>query len=333
MLLRYVLHSYSYVASDLSNRYFWQNGLFLLFSQLINNIFLIVSRFQPFSINLRGKLHEFDRPQIMGILNVTPDSFFAGSRTIDEGSIARRVESLVSQGVDIIDIGAYSSRPGADAVTVDEEIARLSRGMRLLREIAPDTIVSVDTFRADVARRAVEEMGVDIVNDISGGDLDSRMFETIAQINVPYIIMHMRGTPDTMNTLCDYSDVTADVIHNLSQKTRRLALLGVNDVIIDPGFGFSKNIEQNFEMLRNLEAFHALERPLLVGISRKSMIYRPLATSPDEALNGTTVLNTIALLSGAAILRVHDVKEAIEAVRLVNLTYLSNQSDSWNRSE
>lgn len=292
-----------------------------------------MSRFQPFSINLHGKLHEFDRPQIMGILNVTPDSFYAGSRTIDEGGIARRVEALVTQGADIIDIGAYSSRPGADDVSPEEEIARLSRGMKLLREIAPDIIVSVDTFRADVARKAVEEMGADIINDISGGDLDSEMLPAVARMQVPYIAMHMRGNPQTMSSLCDYNDVTADVLSDLSGKTRRLALLGINDVIIDPGFGFGKTIGQNFEMLRNLDAFHALERPLLVGISRKSMIHRSLAISPDDALNGTTVLNTVALLAGASILRVHDVKEAVETMRLLQLTYPSNQPSVWNHSE
>lgn len=285
-----------------------------------------MSSFVPFSLNIRGKLYEFARPQIMGILNVTPDSFYAGSRTIDEGSIARRIECMVSQGADMIDIGAYSSRPGADEVSPEEEIARLSRGMKLLREIAPDILVSVDTFRADVARQAIEEMGVDIINDISGGDLDDKMFDTVARLNVPYILMHMRGRPENMNTLCEYSDVTADVIADLSTKTRTLALLGVNDVIVDPGFGFSKTTEQNYEMLRNIEAFHSLERPLLIGVSRKSMIYKALGITPDEALNGTTVINTIALLGGASILRVHDVKEAIEAVKLVENTFPINKS-------
>lgn len=285
-----------------------------------------MSSFVPFSLNIRGKLYEFARPQIMGILNVTPDSFYAGSRTIDEGSIARRIECMVSQGADMIDIGAYSSRPGADEVSPEEEIARLSRGMKLLREIAPDILVSVDTFRADVARQAIEEMGVDIINDISGGALDDKMFDTVARVNVPYILMHMRGRPENMNTLCEYSDVTADVIADLSTKTRTLALLGVNDVIVDPGFGFSKTTEQNYEMLRNIEAFHSLERPLLIGVSRKSMIYKALGITPDEALNGTTVINTIALLGGASILRVHDVKEAIEAVKLVENTFPLNKS-------
>ncbi len=285
-----------------------------------------MSSFVPFSLNIRGKLYEFARPQIMGILNVTPDSFYAGSRTIDEGSIARRIECLVSQGADMIDIGAYSSRPGADEVSPEEEIARLSRGMKLLREIAPDILVSVDTFRADVARQAIEEMGVDIINDISGGALDDKMFDMVARLNVPYILMHMRGRPENMNTLCEYSDVTADVIADLSTKTRTLALLGVNDVIVDPGFGFSKTTEQNYEMLRNIEAFHSLERPLLIGVSRKSMIYKALGITPDEALNGTTVINTIALLGGASILRVHDVKEAIEAVKLVENTFPLNKS-------
>lgn len=254
----------------------------------------------------------------MGILNVTPDSFYAGSRTIDEGSIARRVEKMVTEGVDIIDIGAYSSRPGALEVPVQEEIERLGRGMRLLRQIAPDIPVSVDTFRAAVAEAAVEQMGVNIINDISAGDLDNEMFSTVARLQVPYIIMHMRGTPSTMASLTQYDNVTTDVIRALADKTRRLSLLGINDVIIDPGFGFSKTMEQNYQLLDNLPLFSSIGRPLLVGVSRKSMIYRLLDISADDALNGTTVLNTLALLAGASILRVHDVKEARQAISIMN---------------
>lgn len=276
------------------------------------------SAFQPFSLNLRGKLLECKRPQVMGILNVTPDSFYAGSRTIDEGSIARRVEKMVTEGVDIIDIGAYSSRPGALEVPVQEEIERLGRGMRLLRQIAPDIPVSVDTFRAAVAEAAVEQMGVNIINDISAGDLDNEMFSTVARLQVPYIIMHMRGTPSTMASLTQYDNVTTDVIRALADKTRRLSLLGINDVIIDPGFGFSKTMEQNYQLLDNLPLFSSIGRPLLVGVSRKSMIYRLLDISADDALNGTTVLNTLALLAGASILRVHDVKEARQAISIMN---------------
>lgn len=276
-------------------------------------------KFTPFSLNLKGRLIEFDRPQVMGILNITPDSFFAGSRTVDDDAIAQRVTRMIAEGADMIDIGAYSSRPGADEVSPDEEIARLRRGMKVLRSINRDIIVSVDTFRADVAEAAVTEMGVDIINDISGGDLDGNMFGTVARLGVPYILMHMRGTPATMNTLTDYDDVTAGVIRELSEKVNRLSLLGVNDVIIDPGFGFSKTLVQNYKLLHDLEVLHVFNRPLLVGVSRKSMIYRVLDTAPDAALNGTTVINTVALLAGASILRVHDVSQAAEAVKLTNM--------------
>lgn len=273
--------------------------------------------FNRFSLNLHGRLYVADRPQVMGILNITPDSFYSGSRTMRDREIAARIISMVEEGADMIDIGAYSSRPGAADVPMEEEIDRLRLGMRLLRDIAPEIPVSVDTFRAGVARVAVEELGADIVNDISGGDLDPDMWPTVTALGVPYILMHMRGTPSTMQQFVDYGDVTADVINDLSRKLRGLRLSGVADVIVDPGFGFSKTIDQNFEMMRNLRAFTlALDAPLLVGISRKSMIYKTFDTDPAETLNGTTVLNTIAISRGASILRVHDVKQCVEAVRL-----------------
>lgn len=273
--------------------------------------------FNRFSLNLHGRLYVADRPQVMGILNITPDSFYSGSRTMRDREIAARIISMVEEGADMIDIGAYSSRPGAADVPLEEEIDRLRLGMRLLRDIAPEIPVSVDTFRAGVARVAVEELGADIVNDISGGDLDPEMWPAVAALGVPYILMHMRGTPSTMQQFVDYGDVTADVINDLSRKLRGLRLSGVADVIVDPGFGFSKTIDQNFEMMRNLRAFTlALDAPLLVGISRKSMIYKTFDTDPAETLNGTTVLNTIAISRGASILRVHDVKQCVEAVRL-----------------
>ncbi|MDE5914965.1 MAG: dihydropteroate synthase, partial [Duncaniella sp.] len=275
--------------------------------------------FQPFSLNIRGEHRSCSRPLVMGIVNVTPDSFFDGSRTMDEDAIAERVLRQVSDGADIIDIGAYSSRPGAADVSPEEEIARLRTGMRVLRSVAPDVLVSVDTFRACVAREAIEDMGADMINDISGGDLDRDMFSTVAAMRVPYILMHMRGTPSTMQTMTDYNDVSADVIADLSRKLRELRLLGVADVIVDPGFGFGKTTEQNFEMMRNLECFGALGCPVLVGISRKSMITRTFDITPAEALAPTVALNTIALTRGAAILRVHDVKEAVYAVRLFEL--------------
>lgn len=273
--------------------------------------------FKKFTLNIKGRLFVADRPQIMGIINVTPDSFYSGSRTLLEADIRSRVERMLEEGVDIVDIGAYSSRPGAADVTPSEEMARLETGMKIIRSLNAEIPVSVDTFRAEVAREAVCNMGADIVNDISGGDLDSAMWETVAELNTPYILMHMRGTPSDMQNFTDYADVTADVIADLSRKLRQLRLMGVADVIVDPGFGFSKTLEQNFEMLRNLEVFTAaLDAPLLAGMSRKSMIYKLLGTTPAEALNGTTVLNTMALERGTSILRVHDVKAAVEALKL-----------------
>lgn len=273
--------------------------------------------FKKFTLNIKGRLFVADRPQIMGIINVTPDSFYSGSRTLLEADIRSRVERMLEEGVDIVDIGAYSSRPGAADVTTSEEMARLETGMKIIRSLNAEIPVSVDTFRAEVAREAVCNMGADIVNDISGGDLDNAMWETVAELNAPYILMHMRGTPSDMQNFTDYADVTADVIADLSRKLRQLRLMGVADVIVDPGFGFSKTLEQNFEMLRNLEVFTAaLDAPLLAGMSRKSMIYKLLGTTPAEALNGTTVLNTMALERGTSILRVHDVKAAVEALKL-----------------
>lgn len=276
--------------------------------------------FKPFSLNIHGRLIEYDRPAVMGIINVTPDSFYAGSRTkADE--IGRRVRSMIDDGADMIDIGAYSSRPGAAEVSEAEEIDRLSEGMAALREAAPDVVVSVDTFRASVAKVAIEQMGADIVNDISGGDLDGRMFETVASLRVPYILMHMRGTPADMQTLTEYPDgVTAEVLRDLSVKLRTLRLAGVNDVIVDPGFGFAKTLEQNYRLMADLPMFtEMLDAPVLVGVSRKSMVTRALGITAKDALNGTTVLNTIALLGGAQILRVHDVKACAEAVRIVSM--------------
>ena len=281
-----------------------------------------INMFQPFSLNIRGEYHSYSRPLVMGIVNITPDSFFDGSRTMDESAIAERVLRQVADGADIIDVGAYSSRPGAADVSPEEEVARLRVGMGVLRSVAPEILVSVDTFRACVARKAIEEMGADIINDISGGDLDREMFKTVADMHAPYILMHMRGTPSTMQTMTDYNDVCADIIADMSRKLRELRLLGVSDVIVDPGFGFSKTTEQNFEMMRNLDCFSVLGCPVLVGISRKSMITRTFGITPAEALAPTVVLNTIALTRGAAILRVHDVREAAYAVRLYELSTL-----------
>ncbi|MGM9823001.1 MAG: dihydropteroate synthase [Muribaculaceae bacterium] len=278
-------------------------------------------KFCRYTLTIKGEKRAIVKPWVMGILNVTPDSFYSGSRMgVDEMRIGERVEEILKEGGDIIDIGAYSTRSNADDISPEEEYSRLKIGLNVIKNIDANAIVSVDTFRADVARRCVEEFGVDIVNDVSGGTLDDEMFATVANLKVPYILMHMRGTPATMQQLTEYNDVTRDVIDDLHKKKCALNDLGIDDVIIDPGFGFSKIVEQNFEMLNRLEDFKQLDAPLLVGVSRKSMIYRTLGCTPVESLNGTTVINTISLLKGAHILRVHDVKEAVEVCKLVGST-------------
>lgn len=268
-------------------------------------------------INVNGSLLDLSQPHVMGILNVTPDSFYAGSRTQTEAEIVRRVKQIVSEGAAIIDIGAYSSRPNADNVSAREEMERLRMGLKILFEIQPDAVVSVDTFRADVARMCVEEYGVAIINDIAAGEMDADMFHTVAALNVPYIMMHMQGTPQSMQQHPHYDNLLEEVLLYFARKVQQLRDLGVKDIILDPGFGFGKTIEHNYELLSHLEDFRIFELPLLVGVSRKSMIYRLLDITPQEALNGTTVLDTICLLKGADILRVHDVKEAVETVRIV----------------
>ena len=278
--------------------------------------------FRKYSLNLRGKLVEIEHPWVMGILNATPDSFFFESRVMNGDAIAARARAMVEDGADVLDIGACSTRPGAEVVTLDEEIDRLYVAVRAVREaVGNNVILSVDTFRATVARYCVEELGVDIVNDISGGDLDPEMHEVVAKLQVPYVVMHMRGTPATMQQLTNYDgDVAAVVLEELARKIDNLHQLGINDVIADPGFGFSKTVKQNYRLLSCLDAFHALDVPLLVGVSRKSMIQKVLNCTAQDALNGTTVLNTIAFMKGAHIVRVHDVKAAVEARTLVSLT-------------
>lgn len=268
-------------------------------------------------INVNGSLLDLSQSRVMGILNVTPDSFYAGSRTQTKAEIARRVKQIVSEGAAIIDIGAYSSRPNADNVSAREEMERLRMGLKILFEIQPDAVVSVDTFRADVARMCVEEYGVAIINDIAAGEMDANMFHTVAALNVPYIMMHMQGTPQSMQQHPHYDNLLKEVFLYFARKVQQLRDLGVKDIILDPGFGFGKTMEHNYELLSHLEEFRIFELPLLVGVSRKSMIYRLLDITPQEALNGTTVLDTICLLKGADILRVHDVKEAVETVRIV----------------
>lgn len=270
-----------------------------------------------YTINCRGRLVSLDTPQVMGILNLTPDSFYAASRQQDEEAIARRCRQIAAEGGSMIDVGAYSSRPGADDVSAGEEMERLRRGLVVVRRELPDAIVSVDTFRADVARMCVEEYGADIINDISGGQLDRQMFGTVARLGVPYILMHMKGEPQTMQQAPAYDDLLREVMIYFAERVLRLRELGVKDIIADPGFGFGKTLAHNYELMAHLEEFRMLEVPLLVGVSRKSMIYKLLGGGPEEALNGTTVLNTIALMKGAHILRVHDVRPAAEAVRMV----------------
>ena len=269
------------------------------------------------SLNVRGHLLDLSEPQVMGILNVTPDSFYAESRMKTEEAIRWRVRQIVEEGGSMIDVGAYSSRPGADDVSADEEMARLKRGMKIVREEAPEIPVSVDTFRADVAKMCIEELGADIINDISGGELDKEMFHTVAKLGVPYILMHMKGTPQTMQEAPHYDDLMKEVMLYFSEKIQQLRDLGQKDIILDPGYGFAKTLDHNYELLVHQEMLSIFELPLLVGVSRKTMIYKLLGCTPDEALNGTTALNTIALQKGASILRVHDVKEAVEVVRIV----------------
>lgn len=266
---------------------------------------------QPFFLNIKGRLHSYDRPTVMGILNVTPDSFFSGSRSQTVDEIRRRATQLVDEGADFIDVGAYSTRPGHYQVSVDEELRRLEVGMEALRSVAPDAVVSVDTFRAEVARRAVREMSADIINDISAGKLDPDMFETIASLQVPYILTHMFE-----HERPGYDGIMPEIIKDMAEKKRQLDLLGVNDVIVDPGIGFGKTLDQNYILLRHLDLFEVFHLPILVGLSRKSMITRLLGVTSDEALNGTTALNMIALQRGAAILRVHDVAPAKQAITL-----------------
>jgi len=270
-----------------------------------------------YSLNINGRLLDLSEPQVMGILNVTPDSFYSGSRKQTEDEIESRVRQIIGEGASIIDIGAYSSRPNADDVSPSEEMERLRKGLTVIQRVAPDAIVSVDTFRADVAKMCVEEYGVGIVNDISGGMLDKDMFATVAKLGIPYILMHMQGTPQNMQQNPHYDDVVKEVFMYFAEKVQRLRDLGVKDIILDPGYGFGKTVEHNYELMNHQEELLDFGLPLLVGISRKSMIYKALGITADEALNGTSVLNTISLLKGANILRVHDVATCVEVANLI----------------
>lgn len=268
------------------------------------------------TINIRGQLLDLSQPLVMGILNVTPDSFYSESRKQGEKEIIERARRIIEEGGQIIDIGGQSTNPKSTFLSDDEELERLCFALKIINREFPDVVLSVDTFYSKVAKECVEEYGVAIVNDISGGQLDKDMFATVARLGVPYILMHMRGTPQTMGQYTDYNNLIQDIFFYFSQKVAELHQLGVNDIIIDPGFGFSKTVEQNYELMAALRGFSIFDLPILVGISRKRMIYNLLEINPEESLNGTTVLNTFALQNGANILRVHDVKEAVEAVKL-----------------
>ncbi len=268
------------------------------------------------TLNVNGRLISPSFPLVMGIVNITPDSFYSGSRVNAESEVLRRCEQILSEGGEIIDIGAYSSRPDAEDISTAEEKERLAKVLGKIRKEFPYAIISVDTYRSEVASMAVKEFGADLINDISGGTLDADMFETIASLHVPYILMHMKGTPQTMKTLSKYDNLTHEILMFFAERVNSLKKMGVADIIIDPGFGFAKNIAQNFQLLSNLDKFRFLNLPVLAGLSRKSFIYKTLNQSPEEALTGTISMNTIALLKGADILRVHDVKEAVECVRL-----------------
>lgn len=268
------------------------------------------------TINVGGELLDLSIPCIMGIINVTPDSFYDGDSLQSEYDMLERVEQMVAEGAVIIDVGSVSTRPGAEPVSTKEELERLIPAVKAIRKHFPEVIISIDTYRSWVAIRVLEEIGPVMVNDISGGSLDAHMFETIGKLQVPYILTHIQGTPQNMQANPVYKDVVRDVSAELSESVRKLTRLGVNDILIDPGFGFGKTMFHNYQLLNRLDSFKVFQLPVVVGVSRKSMIWKVLETTPEEALNGTTVLNTMALLGGADILRVHDVKPAVDALRL-----------------
>lgn len=269
------------------------------------------------TINCNGKLIDLSTPKVMGILNCTPDSFYDGGKYKSESQFLSQVEKMLSEGATFVDIGAYSSKPNAEFVSEEEELNRLLPVIELVLKFFPETIISVDTFRSKIAQSAIEN-GAAIINDISAGNLDEEMLETVAKLQVPYIMMHMKGTPQSMQTLTQYDNICKEMLFYFSERVGKARSFGINDIIIDPGFGFAKSLEQNYEVMQKLELFQMLELPLLVGISRKSMIYKTLETTAENSLNGTTFLNAISLQKGANILRVHDVKEAVESVKLFN---------------
>lgn len=271
------------------------------------------------TITLNGKIVNLAHPVVMGILNVTPDSFFDGGKYKTEKKVLHRAEDILEQGGTIIDIGALSTQPGAEAISTKEEIDRLLPAVKAVKKNFPDAFISIDTYRSWVALKVIEECGPCMVNDVSGGNFDAHMFDTIGKLGVPYILMHMQGTPIKMQENPEYEDIIRDISLFFTDRVKKLTKAGVNDVIIDPGFGFGKTLEHNYELLNRLDSFKVFQLPLMVGVSRKSMIYKLLKSNPEEALNGTTVINTLALMGGADILRVHDVREAVEAVRIMDM--------------
>jgi len=276
------------------------------------------------TIKLDGRLIDLTNPLVMGIINVTPDSFFDGGRYHTDKQILDRAEEIMKQGATMIDIGAVSSKPGSEGISSKDEIERLLPAVKAIKKAFPEAFVSIDTYRSWVAVKVIEECGPCMVNDITGGNFDANMFDTIGKLGVPYVLMHMKGNPLMMQNNPEYEDVIREISMFFTEKVKRLTKAGVNDVIIDPGFGFGKNLQHNYELLNRLDSFKVFQLPLMVGVSRKSMIYKLLESSPDEALNGTSVVNTLALLGGADILRVHDVREAVEAVRILNMLRLSS---------
>jgi dihydropteroate synthase len=284
---------------------------------------------KKYSLNCRGKLINLSTPKIMGILNVTPDSFYDGGKFQTKKEILKKTEKMIEEGASIIDVGAYSSRPGAEHISAEVEIQRLSFALSAIRTDFPDVIVSADTFRSAVASMAVKDYEVDIINDITAGSADKNMLETVTGLSVPYVMMHIKGTPQDMQKNPEYDNVVEEIIRYFSEKIQKAKLSGICDIIIDPGFGFGKTLEHNYQILNRLDDFKIFELPILIGLSRKSMIYKALDVTPMEALNGTTVLNTIAIMNGANILRVHDVKEAAETIKLCSL-YHESQSENNN---
>ena len=273
-----------------------------------------------FTLNCKGRILVIDKPIVMGIINATPDSFFGGSRFNGVDEIVAKAEKMLNDGADILDIGGQSTRPGSELISADEEIERVIPAIKAIAKKRPEAFISIDTFYSKVAKAAVDA-GASVVNDISAGSMDNKMIATVAELKVPYILMHMKGTPQTMQQNAIYENVTLEVLDHFISKTHELQNAGIVDIIIDPGFGFAKTVDQNFELLKNLSVFKMLDKAIMLGISRKSTIYKTLGVNADEALNGTTVLNTIGLMNGASILRVHDVKEAKEAIKLYSATY------------